>query len=74
MVETADSQKELREGKNLMKNPFPALSLALEKKNKTDEARSEGYVQWECIRHPARDFCLGCHIETSFVLFYFPPS
>lgn len=32
-----------------MKNPFPALSLTLEKKHETGEARSEGYMQWEYV-------------------------
>lgn len=57
-----------------MKNLFPALSLTLEKKHQTSEARSEGYMQWECVRRLARDFFLGCQIETGFVLFYFPLS
>lgn len=74
MVEKVDSQKELWEGKDLMKNPFPAFNLTLEKKHQTGEARSKGYMQWECVRSLARDFCLGCQMETGFVLFYFPPS
>lgn len=74
MVKKADSQKELWEGKNLMKNPFPALRLTLEKKHQTSEAMSEGYIQWECVQSVARDFCLGCQIKAGFVLFYFSPS
>lgn len=58
----------------LDENPFLALNLTLEKKYQTGEARSEGYMQWECVQSLARDFCLGCQVETEFVIFYFPPS
>lgn len=69
-VEKADSQKELWEGKNLMKNPFPVFSLTLEKKHQTGEARSEGYMQCvQSVQSLTRDFCLGCQIATGTILF-----
>lgn len=74
MVEKADSQKELWEEENLVKNPIPALRLTFETNHRTGEARSEGYKHWECVRSVARDFCLGCQIKTDFVLFYVSPS
>lgn len=49
MVEKADSQKELWEEENLVKNPIPALRLTFETNHRTGEARSEGYKHWECV-------------------------
>jgi len=45
MVEKVGCQKEPWERKHPMQNPFPALSLTLEKRCRTGGARSEGYMQ-----------------------------